>query len=201
MKKGFFSAVKKIHLVGIGGIGMSGIAEVLYRQGFAVSGSDIKESENTLYLKKLGINVFIGHRVENIQDAEVVVYSSAVNPETNPETKHARTLGIPIIRRAEMLAEITRLNYTVAISGTHGKTTTTSMCGHLLVRAGFDPTIIVGGRLRSFGGINARLGNGEWTVVEADEYDRSFLQLLPTIAVVNNIEPEHVDIYKDFQDI
>lgn len=129
---------------------MSGIAEVLYRQGFAVSGSDIKESENTLYLKKLGIDVFIGHRPENIQNADVVVYSSAVNPEINPETKYARTLGIPIIRRAEMLAELTRLNYTIAISGTHGKTTTTSMCGHLLVNANFDPTIIVGGRLRSF---------------------------------------------------
>ncbi len=201
MKKGFFTAVKRIHLVGIGGIGMSGIAEVLHRRGFIVSGSDIKESENTSYLKKLGIDVFIGHRAENIQDAEVVVYSSAINPEANPETNYARTLGIPTIRRAEMLAEITRLNYTVAISGTHGKTTTTSMCGHLLVSAGFDPTIIVGGRLRSFGGINARLGNGEWTVLEADEYDRSFLQLLPTIAVVNNIEPEHLDIYKDFEDI
>lgn len=201
MKKGFFSAVKKIHFVGIGGIGMSGIAEVLHRQGFIVTGSDLKESENTVYLRNLGIKVFIGHRQENVQDVDVVVYSSAVNPETNPETVMAKTLGIPIIRRAEMLAEITRLNYTIAISGTHGKTTTTSLCGHLLINAGFDPTVIVGGRLRSFGGINARLGNGEWTVVEADEYDRSFLQLLPTIAVVNNVEPDHLDIYKDLEDI
>lgn len=201
MKKGFFSAVKKIHFVGIGGIGMSGIAEVLHRQGFIITGSDLKESENTTYLRNLGIKIYIGHSQENVQDVDVVVYSSAVNPETNPETKIAKSLGIPIIRRAEMLAEITRLNYTIAISGTHGKTTTTSLCGHLLINAGFDPTVIVGGRLRSFGGINARLGNGEWTVVEADEYDRSFLQLLPTIAIVNNIEPDHLDIYKDLEDI
>ncbi|ROL58605.1 UDP-N-acetylmuramate--L-alanine ligase [Bacteroidetes/Chlorobi group bacterium Naka2016] len=201
MKKGFFTAVNNIHFVGIGGIGMSGLAEVLFRQGFNVSGSDLKESENTEYLRNLGIKIFIGHSPENIKGTEVVVYSSAVNVEENPETLEAKRLGIPIIRRAEMLAEVTRLNYTVAVSGTHGKTTTTSLCGHLLINADFDPTVIVGGRLRAFGGINARLGNGEWTVVEADEYDRSFLQLSPTIAIVNNIEPEHLDIYKDFDDI
>lgn len=201
MRKGFFTAVKKIHFVGIGGIGMSGIAEVLHRQSFIITGSDLKESENTEYLKKLGVKISIGHAAENVQDADVVVYSSAVIPEENPETVQAKSLGIPIIRRAEMLAEITRLNYTIAISGTHGKTTTTSLCGHLLINAGFDPTVIVGGRLRSFGGINARLGNGKWTVVEADEYDRSFLQLLPTIAIVNNIESDHLDIYKDLEDI
>ncbi|MGB9771970.1 MAG: UDP-N-acetylmuramate--L-alanine ligase [Candidatus Kapaibacteriota bacterium] len=201
MKKGFFSAVKNIHFVGIGGIGMSGIAEVLFRQGFNVTGSDLKESENTEYLRNLGIKVFIGHTPENVVGSDVVVYSSAIKVDENPETVEAKRLGIPVIRRAEMLAEVTRLNYTIAISGTHGKTTTTSLCGHLLINANFDPTVIVGGRLRSFGGINARLGNGEWTVVEADEYDRSFLQLSPTVAIVNNIEPEHLDIYKDFDDI
>jgi UDP-N-acetylmuramate--alanine ligase len=201
MRKGFFSAVKNVHFVGIGGIGMSGIAEVLFRLGFNVTGSDLRESENTKYLSELGIKIYIGHSAENIGDSDVVVYSSAVNPEVNPEILEARRRGIPVIRRAEMLAEVTRLNYTIAISGTHGKTTTTSLIGHMLIKANFDPTVIVGGRLRSFGGINARLGNGEWTVVEADEYDRSFLQLLPTIAIVNNIEPEHLDIYKDFEDI
>lgn len=201
MEKGFYTAVRKIHFVGIGGIGMSGLAEILFRQGFEVSGSDLKESENTKYLSDLGIKVSIGHSPENINQSDVVVYSSAVNPETNPETIKARELGIPVIRRAEMLAEITRLNYTIAVSGTHGKTTTTSMCGLLLVYGGFDPTVIVGGRLRSFGGTNARLGNGNWTVVEADEYDRSFLQLLPTIAIVTNIEAEHLDIYKNYDEI
>ncbi len=201
MEKGFYTAVRKIHFVGIGGIGMSGLAEILFRQGFEVSGSDLKESENTKYLSDLGIRVSIGHSPENINQSDVVVYSSAVNPETNPETIKARELGIPVIRRAEMLAEITRLNYTIAVSGTHGKTTTTSMCGLLLMYGGFDPTVIVGGRLRSFGGTNARLGNGNWTVVEADEYDRSFLQLLPTIAIVTNIEAEHLDIYKNYDEI
>ncbi len=201
MVKGFYSAIRKIHFVGIGGIGMSGLAEILFRQGFGVTGSDLKESENTKYLSDLGIKISIGHSPENINKSDVVVYSSAVNPETNPETIKARELGIPVIRRAEMLAEITRLSYTIAISGTHGKTTTTSMCGLLLVYGGFDPTVIVGGRLRSFGGTNARLGSGNWTVVEADEYDRSFLQLLPTIAIVTNIEAEHLDIYKNYDEI
>lgn len=196
-----FSSVKKIHFVGIGGIGMSGIAEILINQGFAVSGSDLSKSENTDYLESIGANIFIGHLEDNVKDAEVVVYSSAVNPETNPETQAAIKLNIPILRRAEMLAEVSRLNYCLAISGTHGKTTTTSLCGLTMLKGGFDPTVIVGGRLRGFGGTNARLGKGDWTVVEADEFDRSFLQLLPTIAVINNIEPEHLDIYKDFDDL
>lgn len=196
-----FSSVKKIHFVGIGGIGMSGIAEILLNQGFIVSGSDISKSENTDYLESLGSDIFIGHNEENIRDAEVVVYSSAVDPNNNPETLAALKLNIPLLRRAEMLAEVSRLNYCLAISGTHGKTTTTSMCGLTMLKAGLDPTVIVGGRLRGFGGSNARLGRGDWTVVEADEFDRSFLQLLPTIAVINNIEPEHLDIYKDFEDL
>ncbi len=196
-----FSSVKKIHFVGIGGIGMSGIAEILLNQKFEVSGSDLSLSENTEHLASLGAKIFVGHIAENIVDAEVVVYSSAVNPETNPETVEAAKRNIPVLRRAEMLAEVTRLNYCLAISGTHGKTTTTSMAGLSLIKGGFDPTVIVGGRLRSFGGTNARLGHGDWTVVEADEYDRSFLQLQPTIAIINNIEAEHLDIYKDFDDL
>lgn len=196
-----FSSIEKIHFVGIGGIGMSGIAEILVNQGFKITGSDIAGSQNTEYLEKLGIKIYIGHNASNIGDAEVVVYSSAVHPNENPETLAAQEQGIPLIKRAEMLAEVSRLNYCVAISGTHGKTTTTSMIGLILIKAGVDPTVIVGGRLRDFGGTNARLGKGEWTVVEADEFDRSFLQLFPTVAVINNIEPEHLDIYKDFDDL
>lgn len=196
-----FSTVKRIHFVGIGGIGMSGIAEILINQGFEVSGSDLSASENTEYLVRCGAKVFIGHEEKNIENAEVVVYSSAVRPQDNPETAAAMRLGIPVMRRAEMLAEVSRLNYCLAISGTHGKTTTTSMLGLAMIKAGIDPTVIVGGRLRGLGGSNARLGNGEWTVVEADEYDRSFLQLFPTIAIVNNIDAEHLDIYKDFEDL
>lgn len=201
MKKKFFSVINHVHFVGIGGIGMSGIAEILHNQGFTVTGSDLQPSENTEYLQKIGIKIKIVHSPENVTGADVVVYSSAVNPDENPETLEAERRGIPIIRRAEMLAEVTRLNYTIAICGTHGKTTTTSLIGLILVNAGFDPTVVVGGRLKTFGGTNARLGKGEWTVVEADEYDRSFLQLLPTIAVINNIEPEHLDIYKDLTDL
>jgi UDP-N-acetylmuramate--alanine ligase len=196
-----FSTVKKIHFVGIGGIGMSGIAEILMNQGFKVSGSDLVASENTEALIKKGAVVMIGHKAENIEGAEVVVYSSAVHPKDNVETKAAMEAGIPIIRRAEMLAEATKFNYCLAVSGTHGKTTTTSIVGLVLIKAGIDPTVIVGGRLRDFGGSNARLGNGKWTVVEADEYDRSFLQLSPTISIVGNIEPDHLDIYKDMDDL
>lgn len=196
-----FKLINNIHFVGIGGIGMSGIAEILQNQGFTVTGSDIGTNENTYYLQKLAIKVYLGHSAENVHNAEVVVYSSAVNPKENPEIIEAQNLGIPILRRAEMLAEISRMKYSIAVAGTHGKTTTTSMIGLILIDAGLDPTVIVGGRLKDFGGTNARLGNGSWIVVEADEYDRSFLQLLPTIAVVNNIEPEHMDIYKDFDDL
>ncbi|MGA2296534.1 MAG: UDP-N-acetylmuramate--L-alanine ligase [FCB group bacterium] len=196
-----FSSIKKIHFVGIGGIGMSGIAEILINQGFEVSGSDLTQSQNTDYLVSLGAKIYLGHDAENLKDAEVVVYSSAVKPDNNPETLEAVKKNIPILRRAEMLAEVTRLNYCLAISGTHGKTTTTSMCGLILIKAGFDPTVIVGGKLKGLGGTNARLGKGEWTVVEADEFDRSFLQLQPSIAIINNIEEEHLDIYKDFNDL
>ncbi len=196
-----FSTVKNIHFVGIGGIGMSGIAEILINQGFSVSGSDMNQSQNTDYLKNLGAKIFIGHYPENIKDAEVVVYSSAVKVNDNPETKAAFEKKIPVIRRAEMLAEVSRLNYNISVSGTHGKTTTTSMIGLILIEAGIDPTVIVGGRLKDLGGTNARLGHGKWTVLEADEYDRSFLQLTPTLAIVNNMELEHLDIYADYDDL
>jgi UDP-N-acetylmuramate--alanine ligase len=196
-----FSSIKKIHFVGIGGIGMSGIAEILLNRGFEISGSDLNENDNTEYLRSKGAKITIGHFPENVNGQDVVVYSSAVNPDENPETLEARRQGIPVIRRAEMLAEATRLNYSIAIAGTHGKTTTTSMIGLILIKAGYDPTVIVGGRLKDFGGTNARLGKGEWTVLEADEFDRSFLQLFPSIAVINNIEPEHLDIYDGIEDL
>ena len=196
-----FSSIKRIHFVGIGGIGMSGIAEILVNQGFEVSGSDMARSENTDYLAALGCKIMIGHSRENVGNSEVVVYSSAVRCDENPETLEAASRNIPVLRRAEMLAEVTRLNYCLAVSGTHGKTTTTSIIGLALIKAGLDPTVIVGGRLRGLGGTNARLGKGDWTVVEADEYDRSFLQLLPTIAIINNVDAEHLDIYRDFDDL
>lgn len=196
-----FSKIQRIHFVGIGGIGMSGIAEILIDQGFRVSGSDLNRSEVTNHLESLGATIYEGHSAANIEGAEAVVYSSAVKVQENPETAEAMRRKIPIIRRAEMLAEVTRLKYCVAIAGTHGKTTTTSMCGLMLMKGGIDPTVIVGGKLSGLGGTNARLGRGEWTVVEADEYDRSFLQLLPTIALITNVEAEHLDIYADIDDI
>jgi UDP-N-acetylmuramate--alanine ligase len=196
-----FATVKNIHFVGIGGIGMSGIAEILLNQGFNVSGSDMSKSENTDYLEKQGATIYIGHNSANVANAEVVVYSSAVKPNENPETVYALQNKIPLIRRAEMLSEVARLNYCLAVSGTHGKTTTTSMVALILIKANIDPTVLVGGRLSDFGGTNARLGKGKWTVLEADEFDRSFLQLFPTIAIINNIEAEHLDIYKDIEDL
>lgn len=196
-----FSSVHNIHFVGIGGIGMSGIAEILLTQGFSVSGSDMAASEITEYLSARGARISIGHDAEHVRDAEVVVYSSAVDPKTNPETVEAQRRQIPIIRRAEMLSEVSRLKYCLAIAGTHGKTTTTSMSGLVMMKANMDPTVIVGGRLKGLGGSNARLGRGDWIVLEADEYDRSFLQLLPTIAVITNVEADHLDIYSDLDDI
>lgn len=196
-----FSSAKNIHFVGIGGIGMSAIAEILLNQGFSVSGSDMSRSDNTDYLAARGAKIMIGHNAANIEGAEVVVYSSAVKIDKNPETLAAMKLGVPLLRRAEMLSEVSRLKYTLAVAGTHGKTTTTSMVGIILIKANLDPTVIVGGRLKDFGGTNARLGNGEWIVVEADEYDRSFLQLSPAVSIINNIEAEHLDIYSDIEDL
>ncbi|CAN5390777.1 UDP-N-acetylmuramate--L-alanine ligase [soil metagenome] len=196
-----FSSVQHIHFVGIGGIGMSGIAEILLQQGFTVSGSDLVRSETTDYLQTRGATIHVGHAADHIAGADVVVYSSAVHLSVNPETIAATQAHVPLIRRAEMLSEISRLNYCLAIAGTHGKTTTTSMTGLVFMKAGLDPTVIVGGKLKGLGGTNARLGNGDWIVLEADEYDRSFLQLLPTMAVITNVEADHLDIYTDLDDI
>jgi UDP-N-acetylmuramate--alanine ligase len=193
-----FLRVKRLHFVGIGGIGMSGLAELLKSVGLEVTGSDLSEGETTARLRTLGIPIFRGHRAEHIAGADVVVYSSAVN-EQNPEVAAARALGVPVIKRAEMLAEVMRMKRGIAIAGTHGKTTTTSMTGAILVAAGLDPTIIVGGRMREMG--NARLGRGEYLVAEADEFDRSFLMLSPMLAVVNNIDLEHLDTYRDLDDL
>ncbi len=194
-----FKKIRRIHFVGIGGIGMSGIAEVMLDMGYQVSGSDLRLSGVTQRLASLGAMVVEGHSKGNVGEVDVVVISSAVK-EDNPEVLAARERKIPIIRRAEMLAELMRMKYGIAISGTHGKTTTTSMIGLVLSRAGFDPTIIVGGIVKSIGS-NAQVGQGEYLVAEADEFDRSFLKLTPTIAVVTTIEAEHLDCYKDLEEI
>lgn len=192
--------IKKIHFIGIGGIGMSGLAEILINQGFKVSGSDLALSEVTDHLQDLGAEIHKGHNSENLHDVDLVVYSSAVNLE-NPEVKEARNRKIPTIKRAEMLAETMRMKHGIGIAGTHGKTTTTSMVGLVLTEGGIDPTIIVGGKLSGLGGTNARLGNGDYIVVEADEFDRTFLQLTPSIAAITTLEQEHLDTYKDLDDI
>ncbi len=195
-----FKNIKKVHFVGIGGIGMSGIAEILLNQGFEISGSDRALSEVTSHLSDLGMKIYEGHSPENLKDADVLVYSSAVSLD-NPEVKAAVERKIPIIKRSEMLAECMRMKYGIGIAGTHGKTTTTSMVGLTLTEGGIDPTIIVGGKLSGLGGTNARLGDGEFIVVEADEFDRTFLKLTPTIAAITTLESEHLDTYKDLDDI
>ncbi|MCH7827200.1 MAG: UDP-N-acetylmuramate--L-alanine ligase [Bacteroidetes bacterium] len=195
-----FKNIKKIHFVGIGGIGMSGIAEILFSQGFKISGSDQNLTEITQRLSDMGMNIYEGHSPENVKDADVLVYSSAVTID-NPEVKTAVDRNIPIIKRAEMLAECMRMKYGIGIAGTHGKTTTTSMVGLTLTEGGIDPTIIVGGKLSGLGGTNARLGQGEFIVVEADEFDRTFLKLTPTVAALTTLESEHLDTYKDLDDI
>lgn len=195
-----FKNIKKIHFVGIGGIGMSGIAEILWNQGFIISGSDKSFSDVTERLQQLGMKIFEGHKEEYVNDADLVVYSSAVTLD-NPEIKYAIEKKIPIIKRSEMLAETMRMKYGIGIAGTHGKTTTTSMVGLVLTEGGIDPTIIVGGKLSGLGGTNARLGNGDFIVVEADEFDRSFLKLTPVIAAITTLESDHLDTYKDIDDI
>ena len=196
-----FSSIKKIHFVGIGGIGMSGIAEILLDRGFKVSGSDKGLSEVTERLQKLGAEVYEGHKAEHVaKDVDALVYSSAVALE-NPEVLEAQRRKIPVIRRAEMLAEVMRLKYGVGIAGTHGKTTTTSMISLVLMEGGLDPTVIVGGKLSGLGGTNARLGHGDFIVVEADEFDRSFLSITPTVAVLTTLETDHLDCYRDLEDI
>jgi len=191
------SRIRCIHMAGIGGIGMSGIAELLHNQGFVVQGSDISENANVQRLRSLGIDVMIGHRAENLRQAQVVVASSAIRPD-NAELEAARARGIPVIPRAEMLAELMRMKQGVAVAGSHGKTTITSMIAHGMEAAGLDPTYIIGGRLIATGS-NARLGESPWLVAEADESDGSFLRLSPMIAVVSNIDPEHLDHYGDFE--
>ncbi len=182
-----------IHFVGIGGIGMSGIAEILHNLGYKVRGSDLADSYNTKRLKDKGIPIEIGHRAENLADAAVVVISSAVKPD-NPEVMSARAKLLPVVRRAEMLGELMRLKWSVAIGGSHGKTTTTSLVAALLEAGGFDPTVINGGIINNYG-TNARLGAGDWMVVEADESDGTFVKLPATIAIVTNMDPEHLDHY------
>ncbi|MEP6916881.1 MAG: Mur ligase domain-containing protein, partial [Acidobacteriota bacterium] len=184
---------RRIHFVGIGGIGMSGIAELLANLGYEVTGSDAKRSETTSRLEGLGVRLSIGHDAAQVGSAEVVVVSSAIAGD-NPEVAEARRRHIPVIPRAEMLAELMRLRYGIAVAGAHGKTTTTSMVALVLERAGLDPTAVIGGRLSAFGS-NARLGRGEYMVVEADESDRSFLKLSPSIALITNIDREHMENY------
>ena len=190
----FRGRVRHVHFIGVGGIGMSGLAEILRTLEFDVSGSDMRAGENTKNLERLGVRIDIGHRAENVRGADVVVYSSAIDPQ-NPEVREARLHGVPVIPRAEMLAELMRVKYGIAIAGSHGKTTTTSLVATVLRAAGFDPTVVVGGRMAALGS-NARLGEGDMLVAEADESDGSFLRLTPTIAVVTNIDPEHLDFYK-----
>ncbi|MAP96548.1 MAG: UDP-N-acetylmuramate--L-alanine ligase [Ponticaulis sp.] len=186
-----------VHFVGIGGIGMSGIAEVMLNLGYDVQGSDIREGGNVGRLKDLGAKIFVGHRAENVRGAGAVVISSAIK-SGNTEVDTARAMGIPVVRRADMLAELIRLKWTVAVAGTHGKTTTTSMIAALLDGAGVDPTVINGGVINAYGS-NAKLGEGDWMVVEADESDGTFTKLRSTVAIVTNIDPEHLDHYGDME--
>ena len=195
-----FLKLRRLHFVGAGGVGMSGLAEILLLSTpLEISGCDLARSENTDRLLKLGARIATGHDPSHVREADLVVVSAAVD-ETNLEVLAARERGIPVIRRAEMLAEIMRLKQGVAIAGTHGKTTTTSLTGMVLTEAGFDPTIVVGGRVRILG-TNARLGKGDYLVAEADEFDRSFLELVPVVAVITNIEADHLDTYRDVDDI
>jgi UDP-N-acetylmuramate--alanine ligase len=190
-----FKRYQQVHFVGVGGAGMSGLAEVILTVGYRVTGSDARRNEAVERLERLGAKIYIGHAASQIEGAHVVVYSSAVARD-NPELQAARQRGIPVIPRAEMLAELMRVKHGIAIAGTHGKTTTTSMVGAVLAEAGFDPTLVVGGRVGALGA-NARLGQGEFLVAEADESDGSFLRLMPTIAVVTTIDAEHLDYYRD----
>lgn len=194
-----FSGLSHVHFVGIGGAGMCGIAEVLKEYDLTVSGCDLSASETTSWLRGLGVSVELGHSADHLEGVDLLVISSAV-PRSNPEVRTALERGITVVRRAEMLAELMRLKYGIAIAGTHGKTTTTSLVGSILTSAGLDPTVIVGGRLR-VSGTGARLGHSDYLVAEADEYDRSFLRLQPIIAVVTNIDIDHLDTYASLDDI
>ena len=192
--------IRQIHMVGIGGIGMSSIAEVLLNRGYDVTGSDLEASDVTARLEEHGATVYEGHAAEQVGEADVVVYSSAIDPDDNPETKEAERRRISLIPRAEMLGELIGMKYGVGVAGTHGKTTTTSMSGLVVAEGGFDPTVIVGGKVTAFGS-NAVTGEGDVIVIEADEYDRTFLRLTPSVAVITSIEEDHLDIYEDLDDI
>jgi len=194
-----FRNSKKLHFIGIGGIGMSGIAEILLNMGYEISGSDLNESEQTRRLKELGAQVFQGHFPSNIKDYHVVVTSTAIDPN-NPELIEARKRNIPIIHRSEMLAELVRLKHGIGVAGTHGKTTTSSMLAYLLFHGGVNPTAVIGGKVLNFGS-NARVGEGKYIVFEADESDGSFIKLLPSIGIVTNIDADHLDHYKYFNNV
>src|SRR5689334_11959355 len=195
----FFSR-QHLHFTGIGGIGMSGIAEVLLNLGYTISGSDLRLSPTTDRLAQLGARVYEGHEAGNVEGAKALVVSSAVD-ETNPEVQEARRLQIPVIPRGELLAELMRLKYGVAVAGSHGKTTTTSMIATTLSHAGLDPTVVVGGKVAAMGGSNARVGKSDFLVVESDESDGSFLKLSPILAIVTNIDEEHLDHYASIVEI
>jgi UDP-N-acetylmuramate--alanine ligase len=191
--------IRRIHFIGIGGSGMSGVAELLVKMGYAVSGSDLQPSETTARLASLGVRLFAGHAAEHVSDAEVVVVSAAVR-SANPEVLEAQRRQVPVIPRGDMLAELMRQHSGIAVAGAHGKTTTTSMIAWSLEYAGWDPTAVIGGRFPAFGS-NARLGRGDWMIAEADESDRSFLKLSPTMAVITNIDYEHLEAYRSFEDL
>jgi UDP-N-acetylmuramate--alanine ligase len=192
--------IRQVHMVGIGGIGMSSIAEVLLNRGYDVTGSDLETSDVTERLQEQGATVYEGHAAEQVGAADVVVYSSAIDPGENPETQEAERRRISLIPRAEMLGELIRMKYGVGVAGTHGKTTTTTMAGLVVTEGGFDPTVIVGGKVTAFGS-NAITGEGDVIVIEADEYDRTFLRLTPSVAVITNIEEDHLDVYEDLDAI
>jgi len=192
--------IRQVHMVGIGGIGMSSIAEVLLNRGYDVTGSDLESSDVTKRLEDHGATIYKGHAAEQVGEADVVVYSSAIDPDENPETLEAERRRISLIPRAEMLGELIRMKYGVGVAGTHGKTTTTSMAGLVVAEGGFDPTVIVGGKVTAFGS-NAITGEGDVIVIEADEYDRTFLRLTPSVAVITSIEEDHLDIYEDLDAI
>src|SRR5690349_6749318 len=195
-----FFRPQHLHFTGIGGVGMSGIAEVLLNLGYRISGSDVKLSPTTERLAGMGATVYEGHEAANVGGARALVVSSAVD-EQNPEVQEARRLGIPVIPRGELLAELMRLKYGIAVAGSHGKTTTTSMIATILNHANLDPTVVVGGKVGTMGGANARVGRSDFLVVEADESDGSFLKLAPILAIVTNIDREHLDHYASFEDI
>lgn len=196
-----FGRTRHIHMVGIGGVGMSGMAEILIHRGYKVTGSDNAQNDTTRRLEEIGATVYLGHQAENIEGADVVVYTSAVKAQDNPETKAAIEKRIPTIKRAEMLAELMKMKFGIGVAGTHGKTTTTSMIGHVAQDGLYDPTIIVGGKVHSFDKTNAVVGKGDLIIVEADEFDRTFLRLTPSIAVITNIGADHMDIYTDLEDV